>query len=140
MQQQSGKENILKIFVYKKDFYKEPKEIQRAINKAITELYERITAYEQQGIDFNHIFNDDKVKYDKHGNFYTFKCKKANVQLRILYAYFLHEGEPTFLIADYFIKKQNNKIYIKLFDSANNNDPNTLLGQLLGQKPQLQRI
>ena len=41
------------------------------------------------------------------------------MQLRILYSYSMKNGEPTFLIADYFIKKKNKKDYIKKFDCAN---------------------
>ncbi len=109
----------MKIYVYKKDYNKESKEVKTAILDSIEMLYKRIRMYEQQGITFNCIFNDDKVKYDKHGQFFTFKCQKSNRQLRILYLYFIEHGEPAFLIADYFIKKKNKKDYIKRFDCAN---------------------
>lgn len=45
---------------------------------------------------------------------------KANVQLRILYGYKIIHKKPVFLIADYAIKKKNNKKYIKVFDKFNN--------------------
>ena len=109
----------MKIYVYKKDYSKESKEVRKAIVDSLIMLYERIRMYEQQGVTFNHIFNDDKVKYDKHGDFFTFKSQKSNMQLRILYSYSMKNGEPTFLIADYFIKKKNKKDYIKKFDCAN---------------------
>lgn len=109
----------MKIYVYKKDYNKESKEVNTAILDSIDMLYERIRMYEQQGITFNRIFNDDKVKYDKHGEFFTFKCHKSNIQLRILYSYSIENGEPIFLVADYFIKKKNKKDYIKRFDCAN---------------------
>lgn len=117
----------MKIHIYNKRFHKETKQIKNAIVKALNTLYERISAYERQGTDFNHIFNDDKVKYDKHGQFYTFKCKRNDVQLRLLYAYFEFDGEPTLLLADYYIKKQDNKEYIRLFDSVNNSNPLVLM-------------
>ena len=117
----------MKIHIYNKRFHKETKQIKNAIVKALNTLYERISAYERQGTDFNHIFNDDKVKYDKHGQFYTFKCKRNDVQLRLLYAYFEFDGEHTLLLADYYIKKQDNKEYIRLFDSVNNSNPLVLM-------------
>lgn len=117
----------MKIYVYKKGYNKESKEIRTAILDSVEMLNERIRMYELQGIGFNRIFNDDKVKYDKHGKFFTFKCQKSNVQLRILYAYFVIKNEPTYLIADYFVKKKNKKDYIRKFDSANTWDPLQIL-------------
>lgn len=117
----------MQIIVCKKSYSKETKEIQKAIVNAINTLYERIQAYESQGIDFDHIFNNDKIKYDKHGQFYTYKCKRANTQIRILYAYITYKDESTFVIADYYIKKRDNKEYIKQFDSANKCNPYKLL-------------
>ena len=113
----------MEICVYKKDYFKESNEIQKAIVLAMENLYERIRLHETQNTPFERIFNDDKVKYDKHGKFYTFKCQKSNVQLRILYAYFLLNGKPILVIADYITKKKNNKNYIKQFDVANNWEP-----------------
>ena len=116
----------MKIYIYKKDYKKEPKEVRSAIISSVNVLYERIKMYENQGVAFNRIFNDDKVKYDKHGEFFTFKCQRANMQLRILYSYFLCEGEPIILIADYFIKKKNKKDYILRFDELNKRNLTTI--------------
>ncbi|MGN1419172.1 MAG: hypothetical protein ACI4W6_07570 [Acutalibacteraceae bacterium] len=113
----------MKICVYGKNFFKESKEVQNAVINGAQDLYERIYLYEQQNIRFCRIFNDDKVKYDKHGQFYTFKFQKSNFQLRILYAYIFADGIPTIVIADYFIKKKDRKDYIGKFDSINNEDP-----------------
>lgn len=113
----------MKLYIGKKDFKKESREVQVAIVHAANVLYERIKIYEDQGVSFQRIFNDDKVKYDKHGEFFTFKCQKANVQLRILYTYLIYNQEPIVLIADYFVKKKNNKNYIKKFDYVNKWDP-----------------
>lgn len=119
----------MKIYIYKKDYNKESKEVRNAIISSANALYDRIRMYENQGIAFNRIFNDDKVKYDKHGQFFTFKCQKSNMQLRILYSYLICDGEPVILIADYFIKKKNRKDYISRFDSVNNWNPLTIFSK-----------
>ena len=119
----------MKLYICKNDYNKEPKEVKEAIRSSVEMLYERIKMYENQGITFNRIFNDDKVKYDKHGKFFTFKNQKSNMQLRILYSYFLDNNEAVFLIADYFIKKKNKKDYIKKFDVANNWEPFDMLSR-----------
>lgn len=111
------------ICVYKKDYFKESHEVQTAITCAVVSLYERITIYEKQNIAFARIFNDDRVKYDKHGDFYTFKFQKSNLQLRILYAYIIINGIPVIIVVDFVIKKKNNKNYIKQFEAVKTWDP-----------------
>lgn len=117
----------MEIYVYKKNYFKESNEIQTAIVKSIIELYKRIKMYEIQNIDFEKIYNDDNVKYDKHGNFYTYKSQKLNVQLRILYSYLIINDTPIILIADFYIKKKNKKDYIRKFDYINTVDPNKII-------------
>ena len=114
----------MEMCVYKKDYFKESHEVQNAISTAISNLYERICMYEAQNISFGRIFNDDRVKYDKHGQFYTFKFQHSNLQLRILYAYLLVDCKPVIIVVDFVIKKKNNKNYIKRFESASILDPN----------------
>lgn len=48
-----------------KEYFKESKEVQKAIVSGVGTLYGRIKNYEEQSIDFNRIFNDDKVKYGR---------------------------------------------------------------------------
>lgn len=117
----------MRMYIYKKDYKKEAREVQMAIIDSVKALYERIKMYEKQGVPFQRIFNDDKIKYDKHGKFFTFKCQKSNMQLRILYAYVVYNQEPILLIADYFVKKKNNKNYIKKFDYINELEPMCVL-------------
>ena len=121
----------MKLYICKKDYIKESREVKEAIRSSIDMLYERIRMYENQGVSFNRIFNDDKVKYDKHGKFFTFKNQKSNMQLRILYSYLIDDNEAVFLIADYFIKKKNKKDYIKRFDAVNKWEPFDLLNRAL---------
>lgn len=106
-----------------KDYFKESKEVQKAIVSGAETLYGRIQNYEEQNVDFNRIFNDDKVKYDKHGQFYTFKFQKSNMQLRVLYSYLIVDCVPVLVIADFFVKKRNSKDYIDKFDSVNKVNP-----------------
>ena len=119
----------MKIYVIKKDYIKESKEVRNAIMNSMEVLFNRITEYEKQGVCFERIFNDDKIKYDKHGKFFTFKSQKSNIQLRILYSYMLIGQEPVFLIADYYVKKKKKKDYIKKFDIANNWEPFELINK-----------
>jgi len=42
------------------------------------------------------------------------------MQLRILYAYIFVKDVPTIIVTDFFIKKKNNKQYIKMFEYAKN--------------------
>lgn len=117
----------MKIFICKRDYNKESKEVQNAILGSMKVLFNRIREYEKQGICFDRIFNDDRIKYDKHGKFFTFKTQKTNMQLRILYSYLVYNNEPVFLIADYFVKKRNKKDYIKEFDFVNKQEPFELM-------------
>lgn len=111
------------ICVYKKGYFKESKEVKKAIGSAVSNLYERIAMYEAQQIPFCKIFNDDRVKYDKHGDFYTFKYQKLNLQLRILYSYIVVDETPVIIVGDFVIKKKNNKNYIKRFEIAKKWNP-----------------
>lgn len=69
----------MEIYMYKKSYNKKSKEVRNAIIDCVSILYDKIRAYEKQGITFDKIFNDDKIKYDKHGQFFTFKCQKNNM-------------------------------------------------------------
>ena len=111
------------IYVSCKDYFKDSKEVQKAIINGVKTLYIRIRNYENQNIEFNQIFNDDKVKYDKHGQFYTFKFQKSNMQLRILYSYIIIDRTPIIMVADYFVKKRTSKEYINRFNAMNAVEP-----------------
>lgn len=113
----------MEIYIYGKEYFKESKEVQNAIISGVQNLYNRIHLYEMQNVEFNRIFNDDKIKYDKHGQFYTFKFQKSNMQIRVLYTYFIINFVPVIVVADFFIKKRSSKEYITKFDFANEISP-----------------
>ncbi len=115
------------VYVYGRDFFKEQSDIKAAITNSIDALYSRILTYENNNIPFNRIFNDDHIKYDKQGDFYTYKVQRGNLQLRILYTYLIIDARPIILMADYFIKKKNNKKYIRQFEIFNQADPMAIL-------------
>ena len=92
-----------------KDYFKESAEVQKAVVSAVSTLYGRISAYEKQNVTFTKIFNDDRVKYDKHGDFYTFKYQRSNLQLRILYSYINVNGTPVIIVADFVKKRRTTK-------------------------------
>ena len=104
----------MKVVVYKKDFYKENPTVKTVIFDAVRFLGNRIEAYEKQNVSFDKIFNDDKIKYDKHGEFYTFKYHKEHIQIRILYAYVIVDNVAVIILADYIQKKKNNKNEISI--------------------------
>lgn len=114
----------MKMYVYKyKDFIKETCEVQKAITRAVCNLYERIKIYEEQNISFENIVNDDHIKYDQYGKFYAYKFKSLNFQLRILYSYIVINETPVVIVRDFYVKKKNNKKYINEFQFAKTLDP-----------------
>lgn len=115
--------NYMTVCISCKEYFKESKEVQKAIVSGVKRLYGRINKYEEQNIEFSRIFNDDKVKYDKHGQFYTFKFQKSNMQLRVLYSYLIIDCVPIVVVVDFFVKKRNSKDYIYRFDSLNKVNP-----------------
>ena len=120
---------MMNICISTKQYMKASRDTQKAILASVLELYRRIHLYEAQGTSFEKIFNDDQVKYDQHGDFFTFKCQKNHLQLRILYAYIKIDGIPTIVVGDYFIKKKNNKEYIKQFEVFNHAEPMSIYRQ-----------
>lgn len=119
----------MKIYVYSKDFFKISNDLRKTILSALEIVYIRIKEYEKQGVPFNQIFNDEKLKYDKHGEFFTYKRSSHNVQLRILYTFLKVDGEDVIILGDFVLKKKNDKRYIKSFDKANLWQVGEILGE-----------
>jgi hypothetical protein len=87
--------------------------------QSMEKLRKMIESYENDGIPFEKIFNNDVIKYDVFGkNFYTFKAHGADkTQLRILYR-FVREND-TFRLECHKveIKRRKGKEYIKDFEN-----------------------
>lgn len=102
---------------------------KRAIMLSIKHLIRLIEKVNEEKIPFDKIFNNEKLKYDKHGDFYTFKDHKQQIQIRLLYSYIPINNQPHIIIADYHIKKRTNKKYIEQFDKYNNINPIDIYNQ-----------
>ncbi len=109
----------MRLYIYDKEFFKANSDVKKAILYAVSTVYTRIKEYEKQNIPFERIFNDEKLKYDKHGEFFTYKQSAYNFQLRILYTYLKVDGDDAIILGDFMLKKKNNKQYIRGFDWAN---------------------
>lgn len=113
----------MKYYTCSKSYRKECADIKNSIVKSLEMLSARITEYQHNGVSFNQIFNDDHVKYDKHGGCFTFKYKTPqNHQMRILYFYYQTAEGDVLVLVDYYIKQKNNKKYISKFDAYNKAD------------------
>ncbi|MDO5560020.1 MAG: hypothetical protein Q4F95_10540 [Oscillospiraceae bacterium] len=85
-------------------------EIKELIIKSLDKLSNRILQYASQGITFDKILNDETVKYDKHGDTYTFKSHgRDNAQLRLLYSCVVTDDIMYLTVIDYHIKRRNEK-------------------------------
>ena len=110
-----------------KKIKKESMDFQRNFIQSITELGRKIISkYEINGENFNNIFNDNSIKYDKHGNdFWVYKSHgKNNSQMRILYSC-IQDSEYTYIfVIDYMEKRKGNmgrcvKDHIQKFSKYN---------------------
>ncbi len=94
--------------------------LKKDIEKALDKLKYLILEKEMHGEHFEKIFNNPTIKYDVFPkNFYTFKyhCHDS-AQLRLLYRFVRADnGHVTIELHNFYLKKQNNKQYIKTFDS-----------------------
>ena len=103
--------NEIKVNTKCKQYKKEDKTTQKAINALLERLLMKINA---EGKDVNGIYNNDSIIYDRiNKSFFLYKAHGANnTQLRIVYA-FERKGENSILyLIDYVVKKKNDKQYI----------------------------
>lgn len=113
----------MEMYVYNTDYFKSSSELQNSIKNAVKNIFERISQYEQQGVAFDKVFNDDKLKYDQYGDFYTYKYSRNTLQLRVLYTYLIVNSVSVIVVVDFYVKKKNNKKYIKKFELIKDENP-----------------
>lgn len=69
-----------------KKLNKQNRNLKNEVLRAAKRVGERIVEYSNEGITFENIYNDNVVKYDKHGCFFTYKHHGRNKsQIRLLY-------------------------------------------------------
>lgn len=107
-----------------KKLNKQNRNLKNEVLRAAKRVGERIVEYYNEGITFENIYNDNVVKYDKHGCFFTYKHHDRNKsQIRLLYACLQDKDKTTIIVVDFFEKRDssrsNTKEHIKIFDCYN---------------------
>lgn len=107
-----------------KKLKKQNRNLKNEVLRAARRVGERIVEYSNEGITFENIYNDNVVKYDKHGCFFTYKHHGKNKsQIRLLYACLQDKDKTTIIVVDFFEKRDssrsNTKEHIKIFDCYN---------------------
>lgn len=111
--QKSERKMKMKTIMNNKKYEREDKSTKRSIDKGVSKLLDRITAYYNQGYSISNIFDDSVLVHDiinKH--YYVFKCKVDKLQLRILYTV---SKENEVIVVSHYIKKSPTKEYIDIF-------------------------
>ena len=107
-----------------KKLNKQNRNLKNEVLRAAKRVGERIVEYYNEGITFENIYNDNVVKYDKHGCFFTYKHHGRNKsQIRLLYACLHDKDKTTIIVVDFFEKRDssrsNTREHIKIFDYYN---------------------
>lgn len=107
-----------------KNFFKAEHNLRKALYSALQRLCNKIKSYYDVGTPFEKIMDDDGVKYDKCGNFFTYKFqwnKGGCIQVRILYHCTTQNNQIKIYLIDYRIEKNNDKSYIREFEQIAKN-------------------
>lgn len=107
-----------------KKLNKQNRNLKNEVLRAARRIGERIVEYSNEGITFENIYNDNVVKYDKHGCFFTYKHHGRNKsQIRLLYTCLQDNDKTTIIVVDFFEKRDssrsNTREHIKIFDYYN---------------------
>ena len=107
----------MNVIFMSKIFKKVSTDERKAVEKSVKKLLDKIEQYEHEGIPFEHIYNDDSVKYDAFANgYYTYKAQSQKFPLRILYR-FVREGTGSVIqVHMSYLKKYNDNRYISEFE------------------------
>ena len=100
-----------------RNFKKTPNNQRRAVEKGIEKLRTMIEQYEEQGMPFERICNNDTLKYDVlGGNFFTYKIQSQQLPLRVLYRFKRKDSDFEIEVHLAYIKKYKDKRYIQEFE------------------------
>lgn len=107
----------MNVIFMSKNFKKVSSDERKAVEKSVKKLLDKIEQYEHDGIPFEHIYNDDSVKYDAFANgYYTYKAQSQRFPLRILYSHVREGGNSILQIHMSYCKKYNDNRYINEFE------------------------
>lgn len=108
------------VHIYDKSLRKEPKSVQKTINKALDKLTQRYGYYSSRNIDIRNVFNDDILVHDiVKKEWYVYKCMADKMQIRILYT---AKGNDI-IVAAHYIKQKDSKKYLAEFEEFANTLP-----------------
>lgn len=104
----------MEIIYIEKNFKKISNEEKKAIEKSVNRLANKIEQYKKIGTSFQHIFNDDSVKYSiLQNDFCVFKHQNQQIPLRLLYRYKCNTDRLEIHLS--YVKKYDDKRYFKMF-------------------------
>lgn len=109
----------MEIVYISKNFKKTKIKEMRAIKKGVDRLVAKIEQYQKTGTSFEHIYNDDTVKYSiLQNNFFIFKHQHQQLPLRLLYR-FKHtdNNEDRLEVHLSYVKKYDDNRYFQIFRS-----------------------
>lgn len=107
----------MNVIFMSKNFKKVSPDERKAVEKGVSKLRDKVLQYENSGIPFEKICNDDSVKYDTFQNgYYTYKAQSQRFPLRILYRFVSGDGDSTIQVHMSYLKKYNDNRYISEFE------------------------
>ncbi len=109
----------MEIIYMEKNFKKISPEEKKSIEKSVNRLANKIEQYQKSGTRFEHIFNDDTVKYSiLDNNFCVYKHQNQQIPLRLLYR-FKHIDDSTDRLEVHlsYVKKYDDNRYFDIFRS-----------------------
>ena len=108
----------MEIVYIDKNFKKAKAEEMRAIRKGIKRLVDKIEQYQKSGTSFEHIYNDNTVKYSiLENDFCIYKHQNQQIPLRLLYRFKHMNNTDRLEVHLSYIKKYSDNRYFDIFRS-----------------------
>ena len=108
----------MEIVYIDKNFKKAKAEEMRAIRKGINRLVNKIEQYQKSGTSFEHIYNDDTVKYSiLENDFCIYKHQNQQIPLRLLYRFKHMNNTDRLEVHLSYVKKYDDNRYFDIFRS-----------------------